>query len=518
MGRASHKALFQKFRDDSLINRCEQFARWTLPYTMTDQCEVSSSGRAIVERDYQEMGAILTNGLASKLARLLFPTQHPFFQASASPAFKKAAERRGMDETTLRNSFAQIEMASNRRLFLNAGYASLILALKHLIITGNTLLHRDSKAGKVTAYGMQQFVTRRSGDGTLMDCILREFTTVEALPLELQDALRVISAAKYGRPEQTVEKYTRIHRTYHNGVEGYEVSQEVDTISVGDASWYPKNLCPWMAPTWNLIPGEHYGRGMVEDYAGGFAKLSSLSESSALYTVEILRVLHLVGAGAGSDVDELATAESGEYVRGDPEQIKVHEAGDANKLSVVDQVIESTTARLARAFMYGGGVRDAERVTAAEIRADAEEVEHSLGGVYSTLSGGLQVPLAHILMTEVSDQVLAGLITGQLQPDVTAGIPALGRSADVQNILLATQEIAAIAPIVQLDDRIDPKRLIDMIMAGRSVDVTAIQYPPEEYAKVQEAKKQLEQAQQGMIAAQSLQDSGDQITQTIQGV
>ncbi|HVH93238.1 MAG TPA: portal protein [Candidatus Acidoferrum sp.] len=517
MAGASHKALFHKFRDETVIDRCRQYAQWTLPYLMADLCEVSTSGRVIVERDFQEVGALFTNNLSSKLTRILFPTQYPFFQASASAEFKKAIAQKGVSEDALRGMFSRLEMQANKRLFLNSGYAALILALKYLIVTGNVLLHRNSKDGTITTYGLQSFVTRRDGCGRLLDAILREFTVVEGLPEELQAALRNANRAKYGRPEQQVEKYTRIHKKVVNGRAGYEVSQEVDTFPIGESSWYPDNLCPWMAPTWVLIPGEHYGRGMVEDYAGGFARLSTLSESAALYGVEIMRVVHLVGAGAGADVDEIAGAESGEYVRGDAGNIAAHESGDSRKLEVVEAQLERVISRLAKAFMYQGATRDAERVTAYELQRDAQEAEYALGGTYSTLSGGIQVPMAHILMTEVSEEALTGLISGDLRPDVTAGIPALGRSSDVQNLLLAAQELGAVAPMAQLDKRIDPTRIMDMVLAGRSVDPTMLFYTPEQQKANAEADAAQQAAQMNLIKAGTLSDQGDQLAQTLSG-
>lgn len=515
MGGPTHKALFLKFRDTTVINRCEQYAQWTLPYLMADQQEVSSTGRVLVERDFQEVGALFTNHLASKLTRLLFPTQYPFFQASASGEFKALAQRRGMDDAALRSMFAGMEMAANRRLFVNAGYAAVILAMKYLLVTGQVLLHRDSQRGTMTAYGLPMFTTRRDGTGELLDCILRQYTTVEALPEDLQYALRTSNSTKYGRPEQQVEKYTRIHRSSRKGVVGFEVSQEVDTVPVGEPSWYPANLCPWMCPTWSLIPGEHYGRGLVEDYAGGFARLSTLSEAAALYGVEIMRVVHLVGAGAGGDVDELAQSESGEWVRGDPNSISVHEAGDSQKLAVVEAQLERVVGRLAKAFMYQGATRDAERVTAYELQRDAQEAEYALGGVYSTLSGSIQVPLAHILMVEVSDMAMPGLITGELTPDVTAGIPALGRSSDVQNLLLASQELSAVLPVTQLDKRINPQKVVDVILSGRSIDTDTLFFTQEEQEANREAEEAMQQGQQQLLEASTLAENADQITETL---
>lgn len=511
MQRVSFKALFQKFRDDTIINRQEQYAYWTLAYLMADPRELSATGRVVVERDFQEIGALLVNNLAAKLTRLLFPTQYAFFKASASPTFKEWAAKKGYTEDQLDAKFAELEMASKSRLFVNAGYAALILALKYLIVTGNVLIYRDSIRGKVTVWGPNCFSVRRDGTGELLDCVLKEYTTVEALPEELQTALRMAQKAKYSRPEQVVEKYTRIQRTYRNGVVGFTVSQEVDCLPVGDASWYPSNLCPWMCPTWTLIPGEHYGRGLVEDYAGGFAKLSSLSESAALYGVEMTRVLHLVGAGSGSDIDEMNNAESGQYVRGDAGAVQAYEAGDAAKAQQIDAQIQGTFLRLAKAFMYQGQARQAERVTAYELQQEAQEAEYALGGAISTLSGGIQVPMAHVLMSEVSQDAMTGLVMGELRPDVTAGIDALGRSADVQNLIQAAQEIAGIVPVAQLDKRINPQRMVDVILAGRSIDPTTVFFTPEQQKANQEAENAAQAAQASLIKAQTLGDQGQQL-------
>lgn len=516
MSRVNSKALFQKFRDDTVVNKCEQYAYWTLAYLMADPRELSMTGRLVVERDFQEIGALLINNLSAKLTRLLFPQQYSFFKATASPALREWARGKGKSKEQLNADFAQLEMAAKQRLFVNAGYAALILALKYLLITGNALIYRDSQKGKITVWGPNSFATRRDGTGELLDCILKEYTTVEALPEVLQTALRISNRTKYSRPEQVVEKYTRICRKTRNGVVGYAVSQEVDCIPVGDESWTPANLCPWMCPTWNLIPGEHYGRGLVEDYAGGFAKLSSLSESAALYGVEMMRVVHMVGAGSGTDVDELNAAESGQYVRADPGQVQAYEAGDYQKASQVEAQIASTFQRLSKAFMYQGQARQAERVTAFELQLEAQEAENALGGAISTLSGGIQVPMAHVLMAEVSKDAETGIIMGDLMPDVTAGIDALGRSADVQNLIQAAQEIAGIAPIAQLDKRINSQRLVDVILAGRSIDPASVFYTPEEQRANDEAAAAEQAAQANLLKAQTLGAQGDQL-QSLQG-
>ena len=518
MGRVSAKALYAKYRDDSVINRLEQYAYWTLPYLMADPREVSSTGRVVVERDFQEIGALLVNSLSAKLARLLFPMQYPFFRASASSTFKRWAAEKGYDEAQLEERFAELEMQAKSKLFVNAGYAALILALKYLIVTGSALICRGTEKSKTIVWGPNSFAVKRDGSGDVLDAVLQEFTTVEALPEDLQADLRAGNKAKYGRPEQVVEKYTRIQRGFKNGVVGFRVYVEVDNLPVGDPGWYPENLCPWMFPTWTLIPGEHMGRGLVEDYAGGFAKLSSLSEAAALYGVEMTRVVHLVGPGSGADIDDLAGAESGRYVRGDPNAVKAYEAGDADKAEQVARQIEEVFSRLARAFMYTAQARQAERVTAYELRREAEEAEIVLGGSISTLSGSLQIPLAYLLISEVSESATTGIVLGEIMPDITAGIDALGRSADVQNLIQASQEIGAILPVLQLDKRIDPQRVVDAVLAGRSIKKSELFYSPEELRANQESENAAMSAQSELLKAQTLSQQGDQLQQLTGGM
>lgn len=513
MAKVSHKALFEKLRDSVVIERCTQYAHWTLPQLMAD-FSAQQGGRLVVERDYQEMGALLTNHLSAKLAKLLFPASHPFFNIKPMPAFIKAALDDGVSSTDLNAGLARLEMDATEQLFLNSSYAQLILALKHLIVTGNVLLYRDKEAQKSTAYGLQSFGVRRDGRGELVDCVLRECTYVEALSPDVQEILKAADKSKYSRPEQYVELFTRIHRTYMGNRVVYEVTQEVDLIPVGEPSTYPRHLCPWTVPTWSLIIGEHYGRGLVEDYAGGFAKMSDLSEAAALYGIEIMRVVHLVAAGSGTDIDDLMQAEHGEYVRGDPNTVSAHESGDAAKLQQVLGNVAEVWGRLSKAFMYEANTRDAERVTAYELQRDAQEAENALGGTYSSLSSSMQVPLAHVILTEVNSDTLPGLISEELKLSIVAGIPALGRSSDVQNLLMAAQEAGAIVPaLAQLDNRIDPKKVMDLIMAGRSVDVSLIHKDKKTLEAEARASEQAAQGERQMMQAADMADQANQMQQ-----
>lgn len=503
----THKARFLKYRDESVILKCMQYAKWTLPQLMVDTTVHNDGRGAILERDYQEVGPLLVNNLAAKLTALLFPASRPFYEAELSETLRARAKERGVEEATLVAEFAKLVLKSCKRLFKNASYAQLVQATRHLIVTGNVLVHRDSKDQRCSTYGIQVFSCRRDGRGVLLDTVLRERSYIEALPPEVQKVLRQHNPNKYRRPDDAppVELFTRIERKIgKTGRVYFEVTQEADDIPVGTPGTYPEHLCPWQVVTWNLIAGEHYGRGLVEDYAGGFAKLSDGSEAATLYAIEIMKVVHLVAPGLGADIDELAMSESGQYVQGTQGAVQAHEAGDGLKLQAMRVELDGVFGNLARAFMWKANTRDAERVTAFELKQDAIEADNVLGGTYSSLSETWQVPFAHILMHEENPSVLGGILDDSIKLDIIAGVPALGRSIDLQNLLTAAQDASVIIPaLAQLSKKVDPEKLFTMVMAFSNV-------PTDDFLKSQsqldaeaEAEKQIAEGRNQLVNAEA---------------
>src|SRR3546814_4755557 len=72
---------------------------------------------------------------------------------------------------------------------------------------------------------------------------------------------------------------------------------------------------------------------------------------------------------------------TGDYVTGYVDKSKALQLDKTMDFSVASQVAERLELRLSHAFMLQSGtVRNAERVTAEEIRAMAQELENVLGG------------------------------------------------------------------------------------------------------------------------------------------
>lgn len=495
----SYQSLFQTYTDQRVVDKSRQFAKFTVASLLSVTEDQLSAEQAEVRRDYQSVGSMLLNNLAAKLTELLFPATRRFVKLDASQEARSQAERAG-SETDLNDALITLEEMLVKRSRAEGGYASLILAVKHLVATGQCCLRRDTESKTYIVYALDNYAVRRDGRGLVLDAIIREKVAYQSLPKDLQ--------AKLGKRENTASLYLYTRIQYNSERNVYEVSQQVDSVTdypLGIAE-YPVKTCPWMFPTWNLKAGDHYARGLVEEYAGDFARLSMLSESSALYMQEALRVLHLTNA-QGQVRDELVEAECGEFIS-TPQgtTLTAYEAGDYQKMSQALEEINSITLRLSRAFMYSGTQRDSERTTAEEVRLVARETEKTLGGPYSNLASTLQIPLARVLLSEIDGGLVPDIVHNVLELEVIAGLDALGRSVDAQQLLQALSDalnaVAAVAQINQVAQNfLNPTAVIETIFSANGVNLTRFKTPEEVKQQMQQGQQQV---QQGLAAQQDL--------------
>lgn len=506
--------MWQQYRDEAVVRKSEQFATFTLGSTMVDPLNVSNQ---TVQHDFQSVGALLTNNLTAKLVASLFPSGVPFFKNMPSKSLLAAAVEKSINEQEVNNMLARLDREATERLFVQATTAKLTRLLKLLIITGNALAYRDPKTGKMTVWSIRSYVVRRAADGEFRHVVLKQIMRFDELPEHVQADYTAKKPGQY-KPDRMMDYFTVIEKKPGAVNKRVVVWNEIDGQRVGPESSYPEHLAPWIVTVWNLADGEHYGRGLVEDFTGDFAKVSLVSEQLGLYELEALSLLNVVDESAGGVIDEYQESDTGDYVRGKTAAITSYERGDYNKINAVRESIGEVIQRLSMAFMYTGNTRQAERVTAEEIRAVAKEAESTLGGVYSLLAETLQGPLAYLCMADVADDLMMGLVTKQYKPVILTGIPALSRAVEMQNLLAATQEIAAIVPaLTQLDTRVDGSKVADLIYNSRSVDVSRIFKEPEVIAAEAEAKAQAAaQAQEGAQAA--MLGAGATVNEGIEGL
>lgn len=504
-------ALFSKLQDPSTVDASEVFARWTLPTVFTKDISGMDGKRSALHRDYQSTMAVLINSAATKVVNALFPQGAPFFRFVDSQEMADVAGQLGV-QGTVQSVQAQVELEASSQVFQRDGYAAKLRAVKLLMVTGNALEYYDEQRKKSHVYSIRDYVIKRDGFGDVMCIVLRERVSCLDLPADFR-AAHFPNKKDY----EDVCLYTGVHResNYVGDVltHRYRVDQQVEQFTLGEPSYYPLNQLPYIVLTWNLVTGEHYGRGLVEDYAGDIARLSELTKALTLYEIEAMRFVNMSTSQSGIDIDKFSEAQIGEVVQtsappGQNPGVWAYEGGEYNKITVMQNEIQALETKLSRAFMYTGNTRSAERVTAYEVRQNAQEAQYALGDAYSNLSDTWLTRLAYLYSISLYPEIRPMLDLEALKLEITVGTASLNKSAQADRLLEATQAIQLIVPVLRdATKRANIDALVDSIYDYYGVKTSGFFYTEQQLEQIQE--QQDSTTQQELAAQQQVLQAAD---------
>ncbi len=494
----------------------------TIPYLIPfEEGTSTASEQYITPRS--SIGARGVNNLANKLAMALMPPGQPFFKLAMTPfAIKELAD--DGDRIEIEAGLSAIEQTVRLEMEAKGVRSPMVDALRSLIITGNALLNID-RDGFARFYRLSQYTVQRDAEGTLLEIVLRQSVAARTLPPELAAAAvqaGQASSTPTGQSspnEDTVDIYTR---TVLDG-DKYRTWQEMEVVGKLPGTEYttPVEAPAWYPLTWTLLAGENYGRGPGEEYQGDLDSNESLQDSLITGAAASARVVFLVNEGGLTDLEEVAEADNGAVIEGREDDIGTIKVDKAADLSVAKSVQENIQAGLAQIFLLTSeNIRDAERVTAEEIRLLAQELETALGGVFSRFAVELQLPLARRYMSNL-ERVgrLPSLPKGVISPEVTTGLPALGRFASLQKIDLLIQGIAEMFGPQAVEKKVKMDAYIGLRAAQLGIDTTGLFRTDEEIAKAvkEEQERQMQlQAAAPLVNALAAQKQGPQTQPTAQ--
>jgi hypothetical protein len=153
-------------------------------------------------------------------------------------------------------------------------------------------------------------------------------------------------------------------------------------------------------------------------------------------------------------------------------------------------------------------IRNAERVTAEEVRLTQLELEQSLGGLFSLLTVEFLVPYLNrtLLILQRTNQI-PRLPKDVVRPKIVAGINSLGRGQDNEALTRFIQTVAAVLGPEALMKYIDPSEAIKRLAAAQGIDVLNLVRTAEQLAQQKEV-------QQADMANKSLVDQAGQLAGT----
>lgn len=446
----------------ALIARCEKYAGWTLPSvfpldTHNDNDEL--------QYDFQSVGAKAVTHLANKIMMALFQPSKPFFRMNLTDnQFEQVMADTGMERPAIEKMIAAAERAAGERLNKKNGRVALTEAIILLIITGNVLLSAP-KGGKIGVYNLRDYVVTRNLHGDVVKLIIRETKKVRGL----SDELASLCSNNGKDPETEVSLFTCAQRV---GDDKFIVWQELENFAYAHKAVMFVNASdlPWIPLTWSLARRADYGNGLVENYSGDFHTLSTLAETILDFTAAATDIKNLVNPAGMTDVEEIAQAASGSYVTGREEDLFCYSPDVKVQADFLINRFDAAERRIGSAFLMNSMVtRDAERVTAEEIRMQAQELESSLGGVYSRLAVEGQQPLARYLMAE-DDELFKSI-----EPVIVTGLESLSRMSDVDRLRAMLQDAALLADLPEkVAVRLKFGGIISRLSAGHGVDTEGI--------------------------------------------
>ena len=474
----------------------------TIPYLIPFEEGTSTASETYITPK-SSIGARGVNNLANKLAMALMPPGQPFFKLGMSP-FATMELDQDDERAKIEMGLSAIEQTVRSEMESKGLRSPLVDALRSLIITGNALLNVD-RDGHARFYRLNQYTVQRDAEGTLLEVVLRQSVAARTLPPALA-AIAAESGVGSSQPtgqsspnEDTVDIYTR---TVRDG-KRYRTWQEMETVGILPGTEYstPIEEPAWLPLTWTLLAGENYGRGPGEEYQGDLDSNESLQESLVTGAAASARVITLVNEGGLTDIEEVAEADNGAVIEGREDDIGTIKVDKAADLSVAKGVQENIQSGLAQIFLLtSDNVRDAERVTAEEIRLLAQELETALGGVFSRFAVELQLPVARRYMSILKRRgKLPSLPEGVVSPEVTTGLPALGRFASLQRLDLLVQGIAETFGPAAVEKKIKLDTYIGLRAAELGIDITGLFRDDAELA--QAAKEEHQRAMELQAAA-----------------
>lgn len=479
----------------AVVDRAKQCTELTIPSLLVDS---SHTEETRLPTPYQSLGARAVNNLSSKLLLSLFPPNAPFFRFvpdKMATMELEQAQPGALGEVQER--LADIERGLTSQMEREALRVPMFEALKLLVATGNALVYRDKDDG-TRVFNLNAYCIKRSPEGVVKEIVTKEVVKADDLP-EGMDT----EASK----DKDIDLFTGVK---WNG-KSWEVWQEALEQEVpGTRGTFAKGKLPYLPLRWTAIHNEDYGRGLVEQYLGDLRSLEALSMSIVEASAAAAKVLFFVDPVGTTTISTVAKAPSGAIVKGRAGDVSTLQMDKSHDLNIAYQTMNDIQRRLASAFLLNESARrDAERVTAEEVRLMAGELEDALGGIYSILTQELQLPLIKLLMQSSKVKFPEGLV----EPVIVTGVEALGRGHDYNKLVQFSQTLQQLLGPEIFAQHTNVDAVIEQIGTSLGIETDGLIKTQEQIQQEQAAAMMQQMTQQGMgaLAESGGKSGGEQI-------
>tara|TARA_Y100001938_G_scaffold63126_1_gene87817 strand:- start:6533 stop:8134 length:1602 start_codon:yes stop_codon:yes gene_type:complete len=493
------------------LDRARTSSRLTIPYLVPASNDTKLNNKDTYPVPWNGIGARGVLNLASRMLLALLPPTQQFFRFSLDEAELNKQGVSAEEKTGYEEALSKIERMVLREIEASNDRVVFHEALLHLIVTGNALLYIAPEGLRV--FHLNRYVTFRDPMGNPLEVVVCEELPYYSLPDKIQEMLQEEDEELKGvldpqepidrkEEEKTCKLYTHIEWKDDTVYWHQEVKGKIVPGTEGRA---PKDVSPWLPLRMTRADGQSYGIGYVEAAAiADLQTVEALCQAIAEGALASSKVLFLCKPSGVTKAADLARAANGSFVTGDPNDVLAMQVQKAQDLSVAMQGKQQIESRLSQAFMLTD-IRDAERVTAEEVRLQALQIENSLGSIYSILTTEFQVPyVARKLDILTREKKVPKLPKELVKPIMTVGLAAVGRGNDLEQLVRFTTTLGQTIGPEGLSRYLKPNELITRLAYSMGIDTVGLIKSEDELQA--EAAAAQQQAQQQALLQSNLAD------------
>ena len=500
------------------LDRARRSAALTIPYLIPASNTPTPDNTDAFTLPWNGIGQRGTNNLAARLLMAILPPTEAFFRFTLDPVEMEKMEvdlaNQGMPPEEVANQKSEIELALNklelsvlRSIETSNDRVVVHEAIMHLLVSGNVLMYVGEDG--LRCYHLNRYVLLRDPVGDPLMAVTCERIGISQLPESIREQLEEQEAEFTGIVEEndpldaghvknTVDVFTCV-KWHENSVEWW---QEINNQEIeGTRGVSKKSTSPWLPLRMSRIDASSYGPGYIESACvADLQTAEALSQAVAECALVSAQVKHLVKPSGVTNAKGLADAPNGAYVPGNPDDVFTVRTDKGSDINVAFTALQRIEQRLAASFMLTE-MRDAERVTAEEVRITALQTETSLGNVYAILTSEFQAPyIRRKLELYMRQANMDRLPEGLVQPMVSVGLSAVGRGNDLEKTARFIQILQQALGPEQMGQYINNPELIRRLSSSMGISPLGLVKTEQQIAAEMQAAQQAAM-QQELVSA-----------------
>lgn len=463
---------------EAILEHVRKLAAISMPHVCPPDGMDESSR---LPRPYQSLLARGVTVMVGRLLTALFPPDRPFFATKIKPEIAHAGVLSDDDLAAITQSLffmdvmmqARLEsadMGSPSTVNRRAGFRSRMrVSLNQLIVTGDTL-NRLGDDYRLRVYRRDQYVTSRDSTGQPLVHIIEE----KVDPLAMSEAHRRECGFKDEelKAKNVTDRLESVFTLceWNPLTKVHVIKQECKDKVFNESE---ESVTSFFNPTFDLSPGESYGRGFIELNEGDAVSFDVLSEKMLDFAALASKLLFFIRHGSDTRPADLGkptgSVSYADVQGGIVQDVAMLRAEKLNDFRVVAEVMERIRRDLGKSMLIeseAAPTGEAGRSPRAWERI-ATELEGALGGLYAPIADEFQVPLLRRLMHNMKRDLDRFAPPENVEVDILTGIPALARQAKLGNAIQIVQSMQAVPELAR---HINLDVLADVLVRYGQVD------------------------------------------------